>query len=66
MEKKWRHIKVSTLAWFCHQAPPRLRWTLWLTPGGNQLEIVMASGRKLDFKLSGGAWVRPQGQPTKD
>lgn len=55
----WRHIKVTTLSWFCHQAPARLRWKLQIKPGGNKLEIVTPHGR-LDFKLTGGAWIRKQ------
>jgi hypothetical protein len=58
--EKWRHIKVCRLAWFCHQAPQSLRWTLRIKPDVNKLEIVMPRGNLLDFKLTGGAWVRPQ------
>jgi hypothetical protein len=59
----WTHIKIGRLAWFCHQAPPSVRWRLQLPPGGNRLEITMASGRKLDFKISGGCWIKKQEKP---
>lgn len=66
MEKKWRHIKVFRLAWFCHEAPPHLRWKLGLASAGNRLEVAMPRGKKLDFKLTGGAWIRPQEADKKD
>lgn len=55
----WRHITIAKLAWMCHQAPERVRWQIRLKPGGNKLEILTANGR-LDFKLTGSAWVRKQ------
>ena len=56
----WRKISIQRLAWFCHQAPPAVRWQIRLRPGMNRLEIVMASGRRLDFKLQGGCWIKKQ------
>lgn len=56
----WTRIHINRLAWFCHRAPERLRWSIQLKPGANRLEVVMANGRKLDFKISGGCWVKKQ------
>jgi hypothetical protein len=37
-----------------------VRWQIRLRQGMNRLEIVMASGRRLDFKLQGGCWIKKQ------
>lgn len=57
---EWRHIKINRLAWFCNQAPERLRWRMQIRPGGNKLEVVLPRGHKLDFKINGGCWVKKQ------
>jgi hypothetical protein len=62
---QWHHIKVSRLDWFCHRSPERWRWRLQVKPGENRLEIVMPSGRRLDFKINGGCWVRKQFESKK-
>lgn len=55
----WRAITIRKLAWFCHQAPVRLRWRIEQRPGTNKLQIKTPNGW-LDFKISGGCWVRKQ------
>jgi hypothetical protein len=56
---RWVRIDIKKLAWFCHEAPASVRWSLERKPGTRRLQVKTKNGR-LDFKLSGGCWLRKQ------
>ena len=62
LDGHWRRIRFERLAWLLEHAPERLRWR-WRRnkKTGPKLQVVSPRGAAWDFKLSGGAWIRPAG-----
>lgn len=60
----WRRIRLERIGLLTTFAAPRLRWAWDNTRKAIPLILIDARGRRWEFKLKAGAWIRPE--PLKE
>jgi len=59
----WRRINWPILVQLLNRKTRPWRWYVAVKNGHKHLQVVSPHGTHWDFKLSGGAWIRPAPRP---